>query len=188
MIERKKLSPEARKQTRASESLKMTSKSQLYVSHRLVNGSSFARFVGQNRLPYLGILWNFSIVLHGQGNVLRALYLSRIGSLPSPLAQFGQGFACSIRRLETSFRVLFSTRIPLKSIKTMHSMIWENRDPFKKNKRSADQQKWYSNVWAMKSDLVYALSKSLSDLTLTARPLTPPPPLISRNRLTIRGR
>ena len=33
VIERKKLAPEARKQTRASEKLKMTSKSQLYVSH-----------------------------------------------------------------------------------------------------------------------------------------------------------
>ena len=33
VIERKKLSPEARKQTRASESLKITSKKQFYVSH-----------------------------------------------------------------------------------------------------------------------------------------------------------
>ena len=33
VIERKKLSPEARKQTRASESLKMTPKRQVYVSH-----------------------------------------------------------------------------------------------------------------------------------------------------------
>ena len=33
VIERKKLSPEARKQTRASESLKITSKNQFYVSH-----------------------------------------------------------------------------------------------------------------------------------------------------------
>merc|ERR1712167_386890 len=33
VIERKKLSPEARKKTRASESLKMTSKNQFYVSH-----------------------------------------------------------------------------------------------------------------------------------------------------------
>ena len=32
-MERKKLAPEARKQTRASEKLKMTSKSQFYVSH-----------------------------------------------------------------------------------------------------------------------------------------------------------
>ena len=34
VIERKELSPEARKQTRASESLKMMSKCQLYVSHQ----------------------------------------------------------------------------------------------------------------------------------------------------------
>ena len=33
VIERKKLSPEARKQTRVSECLKMTSKNQFYVSH-----------------------------------------------------------------------------------------------------------------------------------------------------------
>ena len=35
VIERKQLSPEARKQTRASESLKITPKAQLYVSHHL---------------------------------------------------------------------------------------------------------------------------------------------------------
>ena len=35
VIERKKLSPEARKQTRASESLKITSKNKFYVSHHL---------------------------------------------------------------------------------------------------------------------------------------------------------
>ena len=34
VIERKKLSPEARKKTRASESLKITSKNQFYVSHK----------------------------------------------------------------------------------------------------------------------------------------------------------
>ena len=33
VVERKKIAPEARKQTRASESLKMTSKTKLYVSH-----------------------------------------------------------------------------------------------------------------------------------------------------------
>ena len=36
VIERKKLSPEARKKTRASESLKITSKNQLYVSQHLL--------------------------------------------------------------------------------------------------------------------------------------------------------
>ena len=43
VIERQQLALEARKQTRASESLKMTSKSQLYVSHHfcsLSNGLS----------------------------------------------------------------------------------------------------------------------------------------------------
>ena len=39
VIERKKLSPEARKQTRASESLKITSKSQFYVSHHFFDYS-----------------------------------------------------------------------------------------------------------------------------------------------------
>merc|ERR1712185_274419 len=73
--------------------------------------------VGQNRLPYLACGWKFSYVPLGHGTVLRALCLSRIGSHPSPLAQFGQCFPCSTRRLETPFRVLFSTRILVKSLK-----------------------------------------------------------------------
>ena len=92
---------------------------------------------GQNRLSYLVCAWKFSYVPLGHENVLRALCLSVIGSHPSPLAQSGQCFLCSIRRLETPFRVLFSTRILVKSLKTMHSMICENWDPFKKNEREA---------------------------------------------------
>ena len=53
----------------------------------------------------------------GHENVLRAPCLSRIGSHPSPLAQFGQCFPWSSRRLEMPFRVLFSTRTLVKSIK-----------------------------------------------------------------------
>ena len=73
--------------------------------------------VGQNRLSYLAYAWKFSYVPLGHETVLRALCLSRIGSHPSPLAQFGQCFPCSTRRLETPFRVLVSTRILVKSIK-----------------------------------------------------------------------
>ena len=108
---------------------------------------------GQNRLPYLVLDWELSYVPLGHENVLRALCLSRIGSHPSPLAQFGQCFPCSIRRLETPFRVLFSTRILVKTIKNNEFHDFAELGPFQKEQaRSADQQKWYSNVWAMKSD------------------------------------
>ena len=42
----------------------------------------------------------------------------------------------------------------------MNSWIWENKDSFKKNKRKTLIKKWYSNLCAMKSSLVYALSKT----------------------------
>ena len=44
VIERKKLSPEARKQTRASESLKITSKNQFYVTHHFCLPHYYALF------------------------------------------------------------------------------------------------------------------------------------------------
>ena len=44
VIERKKLSPEAQKQTRASESLKITSKNQLYVTHHFCLPHYYALF------------------------------------------------------------------------------------------------------------------------------------------------
>ena len=97
--------------------------------------------VGQNRLPCLAYDWKLSYIPLGHGNVLRALLLSAIGSHLTRLPQFGQCCACSIRRLETPFRVLFSTRIHIKSIKNDEIHDLDEPGPFQKEQaRSADQK------------------------------------------------
>ena len=71
-------------------------------------------------------------------------------------------------------------------------MIWQNWDPFKKNKREALIKKMVLKRLGDEIRLSLCLVEESicheTDLTLTARPLTRPLPLISRNRLTTPGR
>ena len=109
--------------------------------------------VGQNRSPYLVFLYNLPTVPLGQVDVLRAILLSIISSHLSPLCSIYPMF----RLLNPSPGDAFSGAIfdqnPCKLIKKRW-IPWFVRTgtPLKRTSVKRWSKKWYSNVWAKKSE------------------------------------